>query len=122
MERYCQSTPTQQQQAAKQGPIEEANESLTATFKLDVRNPFARPPLQAMSTTPNLVADARPGALRRLRESFARGFAMGATKPTAPPRVESGCSDELYLAFLLHFQFGLMPDPKAWRTVNPSPH
>ncbi|KAK1445855.1 hypothetical protein CMEL01_10098 [Colletotrichum melonis] len=59
MERYCQSTPTQQQQAAKQGPIEEANESLTATFKLD---------------------------------------------------------------FLLHFHFGLMPDPKAWRTVNPSPH
>ncbi|KAI3527110.1 uncharacterized protein CCOS01_16879 [Colletotrichum costaricense] len=87
MERYCQSTPTQQQQAAKQGPIEEANESLTATFKLDVRNPFARPPLQAMSTTPNLAADARPGALRRLRESFARGFSMGATKPTAPSRV-----------------------------------
>ncbi|KAK1485569.1 hypothetical protein CCUS01_03709 [Colletotrichum cuscutae] len=101
MERYCQSTPTQQQQAAKQGPIEEANESLTATFKLDRQTPDQE-----------LCGDCGRASLA----------AFPWVPQSQPPRVESGCSDELYLAFLLHFQFGLMPDPKAWRTVNPSPH
>ncbi|OHE99834.1 hypothetical protein CORC01_04970 [Colletotrichum orchidophilum] len=42
--------------SSKQGLKEEAKESLTATFKLDVRNPFARPPLHAISTVPKLAA------------------------------------------------------------------